>query len=146
MRAAITLTILATTALSTGCASITRGTTDTVTVKSVPEGAAISTDIGLSCPAAPCSFEVKRKTEFTAYADKQGYRRGSIRIGTKMAGEGGAALAGNILVGGIVGVGVDAATGATLDHFPNPATIVLQPLGAAPAPARIRKPGGVPML
>ncbi|MDP2581055.1 hypothetical protein Q8W37_14030 [Shimia thalassica] len=37
-----------------------------------------------------------------------------------MRGSGGAALAGNILVGGIVGIGVDAATGSTLDHVPNP--------------------------
>lgn len=39
-------------------------------------------------------------------------------------------MAGNILVGGLIGIGVDAVTGATLDHFPNPAVISLVPVDA----------------
>jgi len=47
-----------------------------------------------------------------------------------MSGNGAAGLARNILVGGVIGVGVDAVTGATLDHFPNPAVITLVPVDA----------------
>ncbi|CCV09805.1 conserved hypothetical protein [Mesorhizobium sp. STM 4661] len=47
-----------------------------------------------------------------------------------MSGNGAVGLAGNILVGGLIGVGVDAVTGATLDHFPNPAVITLVPVDA----------------
>lgn len=47
-----------------------------------------------------------------------------------MSGKGAAGLAGNILVGGLIGVGVDAMTGATLDHSPNPALITLVPTDA----------------
>ena len=40
-------------------------------------------------------------------------------------------FAGNVILGGIVGMTIDAASGATLDHWPNPAVIVLQPLDPA---------------
>lgn len=35
-------------------------------------------------------------------------------------------MAGNLLLGGIVGIGVDAVTGAALDHYPNPVNIALE--------------------
>jgi hypothetical protein len=110
-----------------GCASVVRGTTETVTVQSEPSDASIRTSLGHSCPMSPCTFEVSRKTELTAYAEKSGYKPGSIFIGTKFSGGGAAGLAGNVVLGGVIGVGVDAATGATLDHYPNPATINLVP-------------------
>lgn len=36
-------------------------------------------------------------------------------------------MAGNVLVGGIIGAGVDAGTGAMLDLTPNPAHVDLRP-------------------
>jgi len=113
-----------------GCASVVRGTTDKVSINSNPPDAAIRTSLGHSCPASPCTVEVSRKESFTAFAEKEGYKPGSIYIGTNMSGKGAAGLAGNILVGGLIGVGVDAMTGATLDHFPNPALITLVPVEA----------------
>jgi hypothetical protein len=77
---------------------------------------------------------VERKKEFTAFAEKPGYQKGSIEIKTKVSGGGAAGMAGNVLLGGIIGVGVDAATGASLDHTPNPAHITLQRAGS-PSPA-----------
>ncbi|WP_187331411.1 MULTISPECIES: hypothetical protein [unclassified Mesorhizobium] len=68
--------------------------------------------------------------KITAFAEKEGYKPGSKYIATKMSGNGAAGLAGNILVGGLIGVGVDAVTGATLDHFPNPPVITLVPVDA----------------
>ena len=41
---------------------------------------------------------------------------------------GAAGFAGNIILGGVVGMAADAATGATLEHFPNPVTVTLTPL------------------
>ena len=43
-----------------------------------------------------------------------------------MAASGGAALAGNVLVGGIIGLGVDAATGASKELTPNPVRVTLE--------------------
>jgi hypothetical protein len=47
---------------------------------------------------------------------------------------------GNVIVGGVVGVGVDAVSGAALEHVPNPVTVVLRPIGPEPrAPATPRR-------
>lgn len=56
---------------------------------------------------------------------------------TNLAGSGAAGFAGNVLLGGVVGMGVDAATGATLEHTPNPVNATLRPLrGAKPTTPR----------
>ncbi len=112
-------------AMGSGCASVVRGTTEKVVINAVPADATIRTSLGHNCPTGPCTVEVSRKTEFTAFAEKPGYKPGSLYIATKMSGEGGVGLAGNVLIGGVIGVGVDAMSGATLDHYPNPATIML---------------------
>jgi hypothetical protein len=121
---------LAATVAISGCASVVRGTTDKVSINSDPPDAAIRTSLGHSCPASPCTVEVSRKEKFPAFAEKEGYKPGSIYVGTAMSGKGAAGLAGNILLGGVIGVGVDAVTGATLDHSPNPALITLVPVDA----------------
>ena len=41
-------------------------------------------------------------------------------------------MAGNILLGGFIGIGVDATSGALNDLTPNPLQIILQPEIAAP--------------
>ncbi|MGO4571063.1 hypothetical protein [Microvirga sp. 2TAF3] len=62
-----------------------------------------------------------------------------MAIQTRVAGAGAAGFAGNVLIGGIVGMGVDAATGSTLEHYPNPVTASLAPL-AVSSKNRARKP------
>jgi len=42
-------------------------------------------------------------------------------------------VCGNILLGGIIGMGADAATGATLEHVPNPVSATLVPISRPPA-------------
>jgi len=118
----------------TGCATVVRGTKEQVTITSSPKSATITTSIGHRCEGSPCTIKVPRKTEFTAYAKKPGYRPGSIFIGTTVKGKGALGLAGNVLVGGVVGVGVDAVSGAALDHYPNPAHIRLEPMSRRPRP------------
>ncbi|MDB5643043.1 MAG: translation initiation factor 2 [Hyphomicrobiales bacterium] len=122
-----------------GCATVTRGTTNQVTVSSEPTGAEAVSSSGLFCTATPCTWEVSRKTEFAVTFKKPGYRTEQVQVGTKLAGSGAAGFAGNVLIGGVVGMGVDAATGATLEHFPNPVFVTLQPV-AAPKPVRVARP------
>ena len=47
----------------------------------------------------------------------------------KLSTSGGTAFAGNLLVGGLIGAGVDAATGASKDLTPNNLDITLAPNG-----------------
>ncbi|MDQ0394847.1 translation initiation factor 2 [Labrys monachus] len=111
-----------------GCASVTRGTTEHVQFVSVPAGAQVTTTAGITCTATPCSIEMSRKMEFIASFEKEGYQRLDIPVSTKVSGGGAAGMAGNIILGGVVGIVADAATGATLDHYPNPVAATLVPL------------------
>lgn len=133
-----TIAVLAMALLTTaGCGTVTRGRSEQVTIKTQPTGAAITTSIGLSCPRAPCTIEVKRNKEFDAIADKPGYKTGRVHVATKFSREGATRLAGNLLLpGGSVGAVVDLATGAGKDHVPNPVVIVLEPRKGSPAKAR----------
>ncbi|WP_298815406.1 translation initiation factor 2 [uncultured Roseibium sp.] len=109
------------------CATATRGTNETVMVYASPEGAQVATSVGLTCTTSPCSLKVSRKQEFSVTVSKEGYKTQTVHVGTKVAPGGVAGLAGNVVLGGVVGMGVDAASGATLDHFPNPVLVELVP-------------------
>jgi hypothetical protein len=110
-----------------GCATATRGTNETVIVYASPKGAQIATSVGLTCNTSPCSLQVSRKQEFSVTVTKDGYQTQTIHVGTKVAPGGVAGMAGNVLIGGVIGVGVDSVSGATLDHSPNPVLVELIP-------------------
>lgn len=113
-----------------GCATVTRGTTEEVRVVVDPSDARVETTIGLSCTGMPCKLQAKRKTEFTVTASKPGYKSESVFVSTGLSAGGAAGVAGNIVLGGVIGVGVDAISGASLSHTPNPVLIALEPLNA----------------
>lgn len=131
------LGVLATGLLLGGCATVTRGVTDQVTINSEPSGAMATTSEGHTCTATPCTFAVDRKAEFIVSFKKDGYKDQQVPVTTRVAGAGAAGFAGNILLGGVVGMGVDAATGATLEHVPNPVFVTLEPVSP---PSLVRMP------
>ena len=110
-----------------GCASITRGSKDTLVVNSDPSGAKVSLSIGLS-GKTPCAFKVSRKGGFVVKIEKEGYETIELQVVSQISGGGAAGMAGNVLLGGIIGAGVDAATGATKDLKPNPIDVKLVPI------------------
>jgi len=114
----------------TACNTVTRGTTEEVTISASPASARIRTSLGHSCPRSPCVVKVERKAEFTAYAEARGYRPGSLLVKSTLTDKAAPGVIGNaVLPGGSVGLVLDAANGAMLDHTPNPAHIDLVPLG-----------------
>ena len=117
-----------------GCATVTRGTTNQIQIVSEPSGATARTSLGHQC-STPCTLQVGRKEEFSVTYSLPGYAEQTVLVKTQLAGAGAAGFAGNVIAGGIVGMGVDAATGSTLEHVPNPVSVVLAPL-PKPAPAR----------
>ena len=110
-----------------GCASITRGSKDTLVVNSDPSGAKVSLSIGLS-GKTPCAFKVSRKGGFVVKIEKEGYETIELQVVGQISGGGSAGMAGNVIIGGIIGMGVDAATGATKDLKPNPIDVKLIPI------------------
>lgn len=111
-----------------GCATITRGTEEEVRFVSDPPGASVSTSTSNVCSSTPCTLKISRKSSFTATASKPGYRPLTIDVKSEMAGAGAVGMAGNLVIGGIGGIVVDAATGATLSHNPNPVLFALVPV------------------
>ena len=110
----------------TACNTVTRGTEETVTISATPASARIRTSLGHQCPRSPCVVKVSRKTEFTAYAAARGYQSGSLLVQPVLTDQAAPGVLGNaILPGGSVGLVLDAANGAMLDHRPNPAHIDL---------------------
>jgi hypothetical protein len=112
--------------LLTGCATITRGTTDTWSVNTTPAGAAVHTSNMFSCDQTPCTFKISRKAEFNVTITKAGYREWTGRVTHHIATSGGAAMAGNVLLGGVIGAVADASSGAMNDLVPNPLNVTLE--------------------
>jgi len=119
--------VVAAAAISLGaCASVTRGTTDVFVVETTPSGAQVKTTNQFACDSTPCSFKMPRKSEFQVTVSKPGYKTTTHQVTNKVSGAGSAGMAGNVLVGGLIGVGVDAYTGAMKDLTPNPLVVVME--------------------
>ena len=121
--------VLAFCAILGGCASVTRGTTETISVASTPSGAEAEIS-GLEAPMTcmtPCSFVAKRNADITVTVSKDGYEHEVIQLTKDIPAAGVAGFAGNVIAGGLIGMGVDAATGAATDHKPNPVIVTLHP-------------------
>lgn len=112
--------------LLSGCASITRGSWDVLNIETVPPGATCNLTTGLVCASTPCALKMKRKSNGVVMCELEGYESGSANFTHKTAGGGAAGMAGNVLVGGLIGVAVDAGTGSTQDLTPNPVVIHLK--------------------
>lgn len=131
------------------CATITRGTTQSFVVNTVPSGAHVSLSTGEVCDATPCTFaRIRREAEFSVTIEKPGYKTTTHQISHQTAGGGAAGMAGNVLVGGIIGGVIDANSGATQELIPNPLTVELEadtPAVAEAAPAAAAPAATAPM-
>ena len=117
--------------LFASCATITRGTTDTLVVQSTPTGADVKLDNGMT-GKTPTSFKLPRDKDVIVSITKDGYEPVEVRVSSQISGGGGAGMAGNILFGGIIGGAVDAGSGAMNDLVPNPISVTLVELKPNP--------------
>lgn len=129
----LTVALAASISLS-ACATVTKGSNDTVKMTSTPsEARVVFEDTAQklqpqSC-ATPCEIELNRKRTYKTTVSKAGYENFVVIMEPKVSTSGGTAMAGNLLVGGIIGAGVDAATGAMKDLTPNNLEVTLAPTG-----------------
>ncbi|WP_421730422.1 PEGA domain-containing protein [Brevundimonas sp.] len=140
-RTGVRLLALAGAALSlSACATVTRGSSQEFRVESTPVGARVETSNGFRCDATPCEFKISRKNPFSVSVSLDGYVTQEHEIETKVAGAGAAGMAGNLLVGGIIGGVVDASSGAMNDLTPNPLIVrLLTPAEQAAADTAARE-------
>jgi hypothetical protein len=112
--------------LLVGCATIVKGTTQTVAIDTpgVPGAVCtISSQNGPKMVSTPGTVVLdKGSTALPIQCTKQCYLTGSsvIPSGTE------AMTAGNVILGGVIGLGVDAATGA-MNKYPDMVTVAMMP-------------------
>jgi hypothetical protein len=117
-----------------GCATITRGTTQIVAVNTLGVSGATCTlssaSIGAQTAVTPATITLQKGRDNVAvHCTKECYQDGAGVIASNMEGM----SAGNILLGGVVGLGVDAASGAMNSYVPE-IQIVMTPIPGCRAP------------
>jgi len=110
-----------------GCASIVEGTDQNVTIITEPTGAKCDLtrdgEIIATASSTPTSVNVdKSKDDISVICTKEGHFDGAKVVESAFQGM----TFGNIIFGGIIGVGVDAASGA-MNEYPATVTVVLPP-------------------
>lgn len=138
-----TLSLAACAVLLAACATITKGTTQVVAIDTpgVPGATCtIQTQSGPQTVVTPGSLTLnKGSNALPIQCTKECYINGAsiIPSGTE------AMTAGNVIFGGVVGLGVDAASGA-MNKYPDMVTVAMTPDPAcrqpAPPPPRRRPP------
>jgi hypothetical protein len=117
------------------CATVTRGTRTAFVVETVPSGAQVSLSTGETCNATPCTFpRIPRESEFMVTVSKEGYETTTHQVTHATAGGGGLGMAGNLILGGVIGAAVDANNGATQNLVPNPLMVHLTAVAPNAAP------------
>jgi hypothetical protein len=129
------LLMIAACAALASCATVTRGTRTAFVVETIPSGAYVRLSTGQECNATPCTFpQISREAEFSVTISKPGYRTTTHAVTHATAGAGGAGMAGNVLLGGIIGAAIDANSGATQNLVPNPLVVHMEREEPAPTP------------
>jgi hypothetical protein len=124
LRPAVAAGLVLLAGMGSGCATITRGRSEAWIIDSTPSGATVSLSNGERCET-PCTLKLRRKYPFSVEVCKAGFHTVNTTVQSEISGAGAAGMAGNVLIGGVIGAGVDAGTGATKDLRPNPLNVQL---------------------
>jgi hypothetical protein len=103
-----------------GCATVINGTSQDYEMSSQPQGAKVTLSNGQSC-VSPCKISLKRRNDLTATVELDGYKTEKVYIQSRTGGAG----VGNILLGGVIGAGVDASNGSMNSLYPRPLNVKL---------------------
>ena len=108
------------------CATMSRGSHDTLTVLSEPSRANVALSSGEK-GVTPTTFVKGRRDNFTVTVSKAGYISQTVNVKSKVSAPGGTARTRDVLLGGPLGVTVDAVSGAYNSLYPNPVSVRLLP-------------------
>jgi uncharacterized protein YceK len=124
--------------LLSGCATVIKGTNQTIPISSEPSGAAVFAD-GNRVGSTPTSVELTRKHSHVITLEMRGYESDNVILKPSMGG----AVAGNILAGGLIGWGVDATTGAQYNLHPAAVDVRLRQKSTDTTPASQKSVSGL---
>ncbi|MDD5495953.1 MAG: PEGA domain-containing protein [Candidatus Omnitrophica bacterium] len=96
-----------------GCATVVTGWYQKILVSSEPSGATVQVD-GAASYKTPSKVNLKRNKDHVLVFSKEGYRSEEVKILHVISG----AFCGNVFLGGPLGMGVDAITGAQFKLIP----------------------------
>lgn len=120
--------------ITTGCGAIFNGTRQTITATSAPDQATISTEPGTGEFTTPASLSLERKNNYVLTFRREGYRPATFQVQKKL--QGGIVVL-DVLFTGLLGVIIDAATGAWYKLDPQTAVVSLTALTDGQEPATI---------
>ena len=109
-----------------GCASIMHGSLQTINVTSDPVGATVKVD-GVEVGTTPVVKDLARKSEHVIVISMEGYEDYEIKIEKAVDG----AFWGNLLFGGLIGMIIDASSGAMYRLTPEQVYAELENKGVA---------------
>ncbi len=104
-----------------GCASLTRGSYQSIGLTSDPGGAYVKVD-GVDKGSTPMVIKMRRKWSHTVQLDKEGYKTYEASLISKSGGW----ILGNLLIGALIGLIVDLMTGASDNLVPGEIRAELQ--------------------
>jgi len=114
--------LLGITLSATSCATILTGTKDKITFNTTPEGAKVMHK-GVEKCITPCTAEIPRSlSKQMVTFEKEGFNSKEMKL-TKSFNP--VSLV-NILLGGVIGVGIDAATGSLTKYSPKAYKVELE--------------------
>lgn len=120
----------------TGCATVINGTSQDFQMESMPAGALAELSTGQSC-TTPCEVSLKRRNDLSVTFTLAGYKTETVLVQSRTGGAG----LGNVLLGGVVGAGVDAANGSMNSLYPRPLRVTLVANGSSEEAVLLDKKG-----
>jgi len=118
-----------------GCGLILGGgSRQTIQVQASPAGAKVTTTPPTGDYTAPTNLNLARKTDYILNFTKEGYSPATFQLASHTRG---GIVVADILLTGLIGVIVDAATGAWSKLEPETATVSLTKIAAMPGPDTI---------
>ena len=105
-----------------GCASIVKGTRQTVAVETNPPGATISIGQTHETSVSPAQLTLKRKNEYELKIEKPGYRTEYVQVDRNLSGW----FWANFVSWGLIGIIVDLTNGAGYKLEPKEVNVELK--------------------
>ncbi len=110
--------------MTTGCATVVHlGSNEELSVSSEPSGATVVID-GTERGVTPLATKVERKKDHAVVLTKEGFEEAQSRVESHISWW----VAGNIIVGGLVGILVDVMSGGGYTIDPDKVAVTLKPV------------------